>query len=424
MNLSALSEKPLLSVSIVFMTEVIAIMIFWYFLPAHFQINESSDYIARYKPVALNILKGNGIVNDDGSLATAYPPGYPLLLAALFGFSEISGISERIVIKGFILFCMGLSCVIIFLLANSLWGRAPALISSFLWTFCPFNLWLTKQPNSTIPFLVMLFSSVYFFSSVLLYKIKSGKIFFLIGLMAGLTMLIRPIALLFGLVMAMLIWSVYSKLKLRLRIFLITMLLFGNITVILPWLGWVYNKTGRMILLCENGASSMRDGLTFAVDLKDYRQGTWVPQDVMMLMRDINNSVDELQSYSDILSMLKNKIYECPLTIVKLILIKALRCWYGTDRHRFEMPIALIQVFYMILIGWSSRIAWKQGGNAKRLVIIILFITMYFWSVTTLASLSILRYMLPSLGIMLVLTSALFHSWLFEIKNSRQTPTN
>ena len=424
MNQSTLSEKPFLCVSIVFMAEVIAIMLFWSFLPTHFQINENSDYIGSYKPVAVNILNGNGIVNDDGSLATSYPPGYSLILATLFGFSEISGISERIVIKGFILFCMGLSCVIIFLLADSVWGRSPALISSSLWIFCPFNLWLTKQPNSTIPFLVMLFCCLYFLYWILRYKIQSGKIFFLIGLMAGLTMLIRPIALLFGLVMAVIIWFVYDKLKWHLCIFLITMLLFGNITVLLPWIGWVYNKTGRIILLSENGTPSMRDGLTFVVIHKGYRNGAWVPQDVEMLMQDMNDKIDELQSYSDIFSMLKKKIYECPLTIGKLFLIKALRCWYATDSQRFETPIALIQFFYIIVIGWSGRIAWKQGGDARRLVIIILFITMYFWSVATLASLSILRYMLPSFGLMLVLTSALFHRWLSQIKDSRQTLIN
>src|SRR4030043_215936 len=52
-----------------------------------------SDYSDFYEPVADNILAGKGITKD-GEIALRYPPGYPIILVAIFGLGKVLGISK------------------------------------------------------------------------------------------------------------------------------------------------------------------------------------------------------------------------------------------------------------------------------------------------------------------------------------------
>src|SRR5215831_16373312 len=88
-------------VGVVFVTSILVTFVFWMILPDTFRINESSDYISFYEPVGRNILAGRGFTRADGSPALVYPPGYPLLLAGLFGFSHLLNISEETILSTF-----------------------------------------------------------------------------------------------------------------------------------------------------------------------------------------------------------------------------------------------------------------------------------------------------------------------------------
>jgi dolichyl-phosphate-mannose-protein mannosyltransferase len=306
----------------------------------------------------------------------------------------------------------GLTAVLVYLLAHSIWGVWSALLSSCLWMTYPFALWLTKQSNSERLFLPIFYAGIALFWHALLHKRRAWFLYCLAGCLMGFAMLVRPIAIGMGVVLGALLWFAGCGMTARCRLFLVTMLLLGTLVAILPWEAWVCTTTGRVVMLSTGGPRAMRDGLTFAVvrPAKDYRQIVHVPQDVAALTQDIFGRLDEAPSLGQIASVLMEKLHTHPLPVVKLFALKALRSWYGTDTGRLEMPIMLIQTVYLVLILSGSITVWKRGGIVKRLTIGIWLIVVYFW-VMTVAVLSILRYMVPVMGLLFVLVPGAFCHW-------------
>jgi hypothetical protein len=276
----------------------------------------------------------------------------------------------------------------------------------------PFALWLTKQPNSETLFLPVFYAGIALFWYALLHKSRAWSLYCLSGCLMGFAMLVRPIAIGMGVLLGALLWFAGCSMTARLRLFLVTMLLLGNLVTILPWEVWVYSTTGRVVVLSTGGPRSMRDGLTFAAarPSKDYRQIVNVPQDVAALTQDIFGRLDKTTSLGQIASVLLEKLHTQTLTVVKLFALKALRSWYGTDNGRLEMPIMLIQTVYLVVILSSSITVWKRGGIVRQLTIGIWLIVLYFW-VMTVVVLSILRYMVPVMGLLFVLVPGAFCHW-------------
>jgi hypothetical protein len=77
--------QPFWPVVLVFLASILSTFCFWAILPPQLGINENSDYTSFYEPVARNILAGHGLVTSHGIPAVRYPPGYPILLAGIFG---------------------------------------------------------------------------------------------------------------------------------------------------------------------------------------------------------------------------------------------------------------------------------------------------------------------------------------------------
>jgi 4-amino-4-deoxy-L-arabinose transferase-like glycosyltransferase len=402
---------------LVLLTSMLVTLLFWRMLPAPLQTNDNSDYTRFYEPVARNLLAGHGLVTPDGSPALRYPPGYPLMLAGIFGLSQRLNIPEQTVLAAFILLCTGLAAMFVYLLARSVWGAVPALISALIWITYPFALWLAKQPTSETPFMVVLYAGIYLFWYALLRKNRAWAVYFLAGCLIGCAMLIRPIALGMVCVLGALFWFAGRELAGRLRLLLVTMLLLGNVVVIFPWEAWVYTTTGRLFLLSTGGAPDISYGLQFALP-QGCRQSqeVTVSQDVMVLMQDIRSRFGGFLSdvaLGDLVSFLIEAFRTCPLTVVKLFSMKIVRSWYGSECHRFETPIMLIQAVYLALILWGSRAAWKRGAIPQQLVIGVWLVVSYFWGMTVLAQ-STLRYMVPGMGLLFVLVpGSLAHWWHF-----------
>lgn len=391
----------------VFILSIFVVVLFWAVLPGTFRINESPDYIFFYEPVARNLLAGRGLIDTDGAIAIRYPPGYPIILAGIFGLSELLNIPEGTVLSAVILLCMGLTSIFVFLLAKGMWGRFPALISPLIWITYPGALWLTKQPNSEIPFLVFFYSSF----CLLWHGLHCRRCFwvfcFVSGLLLGFAMLIRPIAIGAGVVMVAIVWLIAPQIRVGFKLSLITMLLLGSSLVIFPWEVWVYSKTGRVVPVSTAGTPSLRDGLTFAVAPKSWRKGVEIPQDVKALMKDVYAHYDQLQSFGEITSFMSKKLQKNPVTVAKLFLIKATRSWYGTDSQRYETTIQVIQAAYLILILGATIAIWSKGGFAPKLTLGIWLMVLYFWGMATL-TLSIVRYIIPVMGLLFVLIPGLF----------------
>jgi hypothetical protein len=95
----------------------------------------------------------------------------------------------------------------------------------------------------------------------------------------------------------------------------------------------------------------------------------------------------------------------------QLIAIKAARSWYATDSRRFETASLFIQLGYLAAVFWSAAriLRGNAPAGARALLALMLLIAAYHW-LTTIAVLSILRYMLPAMGLLFCLLPALVYS--------------
>ena len=84
----------------------------------------------------------------------------------------------------------------------------------------------------------------------------------------------------------------------------------------------------------------------------------------------------------------------------------------GGSRYR----LYFIQTAYLVLVLWGSGVAWRRGGITKQLAMSIWFLVLYFWA-TTILALSILRYMVPVIGLLFILIPGSFSN---RVSSSKQ----
>ncbi len=215
-------------------------------------------------------------------------------------------------------------------------------------------------------------------------------------------MLIRPIAIGAGLVLAALLVLLGRAWTPRRRAWLAALLVAGNCAAVLPWEIWAYRNTGRVVPLSTSGPASIRDGLTYAVDDKGYRQRMDAAADVAAVMRNIQGQAGQLTSVSAVAVALWREAVARPVAVAKLMLTKAARSWYGTDSGKHELLVLLVQAAYLALMLWGGVRAWQDGGRARDLAIGAGVMGLYFWAMAV-VGLSIVRYMVPVIGLGFVL---------------------
>jgi 4-amino-4-deoxy-L-arabinose transferase-like glycosyltransferase len=392
----------------IFLASVAVTSLFWLALPAGMRPSQGSVYPAFYEPVARNILKGSGLVLPGGGPALRYPPGYPLLVAGALGTARLTGISESTILAVLALASAGVASTLIFLFSYDSWGMRGGWISGLLFATYPFLLWLTKQPNSESPFLVFLVGSVYAFWLGFSHSKHAVLLFALSGALVGIAMLIRPIAVGVGFLLAGIVLCA-SQSPLRRRLLLAFVLLVANLVVLLPWEGWAHGATGQWIPLSTGGVPSIRDGLTFSVENKGYRSQIPTSPDVLRLERDLAERLSPTTSFDALVRVIVQVSVDQPGTVAKLLLMKAARSWYATDSGTMETPALLLQAGYLSLFVASTALLWRRRVALRMLAVIVWLNVIYFWLITT-TVLSIVRYMTPVLGLCFLFPPAIFRS--------------
>jgi hypothetical protein len=204
-------------------------------------------------------------------------------------------------------------------------------------------------------------------------------------------MLVRPIALLVGMILGGLVFVRRSNERIRYRLAFLLIFLCGILIPVLPWEIWAYYQTGEVILLSTGGPPSIMDGLTFAVNSKGYRPDFQFPGTVRTVMTDLDAQGYYLNSFPTILKAVWVEFQQQPVGMVHLFILKGLRSWYATDSGRGEIQSILIQIPYLALLISSFWLCWREKTN-RFLALTIGMLILYFWGMTTLV-LSILRYM-------------------------------
>jgi hypothetical protein len=376
---------------------------FWAIVPAGFRENQSTDYLTAYEPVARAIVEGRGIT-QDGQIATRYPPGFSLILAGVFRLGAAAGAGDWLALYVFRLLSAGLSVVMIYLLARLVWSPVLSIVPAAAWLAYPFFLWLTKQPNSEVPFMPVLFGAFYLFWRPVLSGQRGPRAWAQLlaaGVLAGAAMLIRPAALGISLVMMLAVLLLSAReIRLTSRIGSGVLIVLGSLIPVAPWEAAVYARTGEIIPLSSGGTLTVIDGLTFLAVPKDYRREVDVPIDVAELMWSIHERRPDIAA-SGSMQVVMAEIARAPSAFAKLMLIKAARSWYGIDSRILERPVLLLQAVYLALVLWGSIFAWRRGGPARKMVAGNWLVTLYFWGMTLLV-VPLLRYMVPVMGLLML----------------------
>jgi 4-amino-4-deoxy-L-arabinose transferase-like glycosyltransferase len=381
----------LLSLSAV--VALVAHLLFLLLLPQPWHKNQSSDFIGYYEPVARSLIAGNGFYLNSKPALT-YPPGIPMLNAAAFWAARKVDLSEANALRIVEGFLLTFSSVLVCFLAMSFFRWRVALLASVLWSTYPFHLWLTKQPDATSLFSVLLLTSALLFfawSSNTQSGIRYGA---LLGLILGMTALVKPFSI--GLPLAFVVLAGLSPIsgQRRSRIIFSACLLITYAATIFPWEIWAWQVGGHWIPLCTNGPNALIDGLTFGTQ-RGLPQIA-LPEDARALVRDAATHYRQLKSTSSIAHFVLTKVRQTPTAILELLLVKAARSWFGNESHTLERWIAIIQLSYLPFLLLGTRTVWKYGGaRQKSFALLATVITAYFWIMTTVTAEPILRYMVP-----------------------------
>jgi 4-amino-4-deoxy-L-arabinose transferase-like glycosyltransferase len=373
---------------------------FWQVLPERFASNEAVDYTYKYAPVARNVLAGGGYRRHDGTPETRLTPGFPLYLGAVFKLSEVMGVREDRLLALSTLVCTVASAIMLYLIARLVWSSRLALIPVVVWLTYPLALWLTKQPNSETAFFPVFFTSVYLMLRLLLCPRPRLSLCLATGFVTGLAMLIRPIAIALPVVHMALLLLLRGQKPVRQVLALCFVLATGSFIAILPWELWLYSTTGKIVVLSTGGASGMRDGLTFAVGSYG-KHSHGVPDDVRTLMEMVRTSYDHRPSAGALAWLLWEETVRDPLPVLKLIGLKLVRSWFATDSQRFEGAILSLQIPYLLLVVVSGVMCLASAGRPRVLGITVWTVSLYLWAMT-LISMSIVRYMIPAMGLLFV----------------------
>ena len=384
--------------------------------------NSIPDYNAFYKPVGLNIAYGKGITLHKEKIATRYPPGFPLIISASFILERCTHIPFGKVLQFIVLLGMSIGAVLIFKIGSLFLSNKLSLIASILWIIYPLNLWLVNRPLSESVFIPFLFLGVYIYLKLFLKK-KYTALDIIKGLLAGIIIgissLIRPISIFFGLLLVLLLlakgWFWPNKGRRTYALVLSGMLLVGNLVSILPWELYVFSKRGEIIMLSEGGFYSVRDGITAYSDCKQYRKDLKMPLPAYKVTRDvcILQKSGKLNSFDDMVKFLKEALKNNTSGVIELIGIKAARAWFGTDSQspKKEIFILLIQIPFLIFSIFGTAIMWLRKGIYKEFILIVWSIVFYTWGMTILV-LSIVRYMVPAMGLLFIpMTVGIYAFW-------------
>lgn len=383
--------------ALAFAIGVVTILLFQRYAPASLYDVGNNDFMTRDMPMAVLLAAGKDLNMDNGVVAV----GFPLIIAAILKLTGWLGIPFTVGMQAFQVVCMGLTVVWVYLLANLFWGARPAWAAALAWSTYPFVLWLAGQFSTEMAFMVFFLAGIWFLGQSMMCGHRRGLGYFGAGVLFGCAMLIRPAALVIPFLVAIMT-LLRAGVTRRKRLELAALVLFGSIVIIAPWEWLVWTKTERVVLISSGDLPVMLEGMAFDAQGKSYREAVVVEPDVRALMERAKREGAQLKSFSAIANFFQVEMQTNPFGVIKFFLLKAGRSWYGTDSMRYESLIVPIQLFYLACGALGLARAWRMSPGTRELALIFLVLILYFWAMTLLV-LPILRYMIPAMGLLIVL---------------------
>ena len=123
-------------------------------------------------------------------VAPPLPAVFSLLLAGAWAVGGAAGLGDDVTLLALRLLCAGLAALLLYGLARLVWAAWAALAVGAVWAVYPFALWITKQPNSEVPFIPLFFATLLVFWLAVLRRPRVWPLYLLAGALAGAAMLV------------------------------------------------------------------------------------------------------------------------------------------------------------------------------------------------------------------------------------------
>jgi hypothetical protein len=415
------------SLLLIFFGAVAITLLLWVIIPERYFDPASWDYDNAYRPISDTILEGHAFIWNGpdqsirvpknapilrvrtGFALVRFPPGYTLMIAATRYITERLRVPEKYGIDTLNVVAVGISAVCLFAVASSVFGASFALAAPGLLVTYPGLLLITRQPASEIPFCALVFGAL----TVVWPAIYSGGYrtarCFAAGVLLGGAMLVRAEGIGLSVVIAIMLVLLAHRTPLKFRLFRAGMIILGSLIAVLPWETWAYRQTAHVIPLATSGPASVCDGLTFALDRSTGREKVRLSADLNDLSLNFLVKCDKASSNTETIAFLYTELGLHPSRVLKLMLLKVSRSWYATDSGRLDRDILIIQLGYCLLFVWATAVSIESKDPGRALASMVWVLVVYFWAMTV-AVLSILRYMVPAMGLLFVLGPAAIKS--------------
>ena len=405
------------SLPLVAVVALLSTLLFWVFFPPDFltrPIYTPEAYAAYggvYSMQVEDLLEGEGLVNFR------QPPLMPLGLAAIYYGSSLLQVPVAYALASFVLAGTVLAALLLFALTRKLWGPGAAVVVILAWSLYLPAQHLTTFPAPEIPLMVLLFGAL-----LLLVPLVGGRIPLFLrpaaavfcGLLLGLTALIQMDGAALGLLAAAAVIAWAREYRLWTRLILGTLIVLASGAAMFPWEVYVYRQTGQVIPISTGAVPAVLAGLTEGVGQS---QSAILPpsDDVRALQSDVyDRQYRQLNSLRDIAAYLWHQMETRPLAVIRLLMIKAARSWYGTAYTVYDGYLLLLQVPVLGVLLVALRRAWRGDvGSGRHTALIrrtagvVIVLALYFWAVR-IAWLSVLRPMIPAMGLLFLLLPAVF----------------
>ena len=404
----------------VFLIHYLVLLAIWAMLPTSVRTSRSNDFRHRNRPLVLNFLNGSGFRESNGEVMTRFPPGHPIFLITVFAVAERAGISEETAIGLTTLGCQALSGALIFLLAAQVWPRrASFAVSLFVLTYVP-AFHLSIKANNEVSYTPVFLLTILIFWHAL--KTERVYLFFVTGLLIGAGMLIRPFMIALPIVVAGLTLSSLLKSTFSKKMLFVSVLLFGNLLAIVPWQIWTYKHTSKFYLISSVGIYGIMDGMTYGLP-KPERVTLDIPPGVLKLQQSAfdNFQNDNIHGVGSFVSWGFQYAARQPLDMASMLSRKALRTWYATDSHRWEGRLLFLQMPYIATFCAGLFVCLRRDGDVRRMAILALVLVLFYWAMT-MAGLSIMRYIVPVMPIMLLMAAPICEAVLQRLTRSELGP--
>jgi 4-amino-4-deoxy-L-arabinose transferase-like glycosyltransferase len=377
-------------------------VVFLLALPSSSQRNQSTDYEKYYDPVAENLASGRGL-SLTSRPALLYPCGLPIMYAATFRIADALNLSRHTGLRIVEALFLTLSSVLVTLTALLILSWRVALVASAMWSTYPFHLWLTKQPDGTSAFTLLLLIALFLFIRWSAEGCRSVQYGSLAGLSLGLAALIKPFAIGLPVIFAAVACICVVRCRPKKRAVFSSCVILAYILAISPWELWARKVSGSWIPLGTNGPNVLIDGLTLGT-VRGVKP-VWLPQNVQVLTRDAVEHRHELKTTGSIVRFFLAKAREEPAVIAEFFLIKAARSWYGNETHTAEKWVFVIQLLYFPFVILGARELWRGDRQQKNLLLMVTAIGVYFWAMTTFTALPLLRYLVPAMSLVMIVAA-------------------